>query len=96
VNKTPSTDLILAAILGTLAIVAGVSSVFFSLRDREPLTSGPLVAGIVGAMLILAAFMSERPGSWQKVFVLVRNSLILVFCIGLALAFLLFLIGPLH
>jgi hypothetical protein len=96
VKRGPSTDLVLATILGALAIVGGFGSIFFDLRDRERLTAGPLVAGIIGVMLILVAVMSERPGSRQKVFVILRNSLILVFCIGLALAFLLFLIGPLH
>jgi hypothetical protein len=96
VNRTPSTNLILATILGTLAIVGGFGSIFFSFRDREPLTAGPLVGGIIGVMLILVAVMSDRPGSRQKVFALLLNLLILVFCIGLALAFVLFLIGPLH
>jgi hypothetical protein len=76
--------------------VGGFGSILVSLRDRERLTLGPFVGGIVGVMLILFALMSELTGSRQRIFVLLRNSLILVFCIGLALAFLLFLIGPLH
>ncbi len=95
-NRTPSTDLVLATIFGTLAIVGGFGSIFFSVRDRERLTVGPLAGGAVGVMLILFALMSELHGSRQRIFVLLRNSLILVFCIGLALAFLLFLIGLLH
>ncbi len=81
----------------SVCAIASAGSVLNTFKTRpERLTLGPFVGGIVGVMLILFALMSELTGSRQRIFVLLRNSLILVFCIGLALAFLLFLIGPLH
>jgi uncharacterized membrane protein HdeD (DUF308 family) len=97
VRKPLSTSLLLSTILGALPIVAGVGSIVLDLQYHygDPLL-GPGLAALSGVLLIVLAIFAENPGPWRRAFMIARDSLILLFCIGLLLLLLLLLVGPLH
>jgi hypothetical protein len=96
-EETDSISLVLATMLGSLASVGGLTASFFNTRyhSREPVF-GPSAAIAAGLSFIVIAILSERPGPRQRWFVIVRDLLIGLFCVGLFLALLLVLVGPLH
>jgi uncharacterized membrane protein HdeD (DUF308 family) len=97
VRKPISTSLLLSTILGALLIVGGVGSIVLDLTYHygDPLL-GPILVALLGVLLIVLAIFAENPGPWRRAFVIARDSLILLFCIGLLLLLLRLLIGPLH
>jgi hypothetical protein len=96
-KKPISTSLVLATMLGSLALVGGLTAIFFNVRYhyRESVF-GPCVAIAVGLFFIVIAIRGENPSPRRRWLVIVRNLLIGLFSVGIVLVLLLILIGPLH
>ena len=96
-KKSVSTSLLLAMMLGALPLTGGLTAIVFNFRYHygESIL-GPCVAVAVGLLLIVIAVLSDSPGPRQRWFVIARDLLIGLLCVGLVLVLLLILIGSLH
>lgn len=96
-TKRISNGFLLATILGALPLVGGIGAIVLNWRFHygEPVL-GSAVAAVAGALLIFLAVCAENAGRWQKRLAIARDTLVVLFCIGLLLILALILIGPLH
>jgi hypothetical protein len=100
--KVPSIGFFVATCFGALAIVIGAggiySGLFFETKDHDSQFSfvPPVIALLVGTVLIVLAFKGGSPGRSHGIVIGLRNSLIVLLAVAVALVLLLILIGPLH
>ena len=96
-KKSISTPVVLATILGTLPFIGGLTAILFNLRYHYHESAlGPSVGVSIGLLLIVLALLSENPGPYQRMLVIARNALVLLFCAVALLALVVILVGPLH
>jgi hypothetical protein len=101
-TKVPRVGFFVATCFGALAIVIGAggiySGLFFETKDYDSHFSfvPPVIALLVGIVLLVLAFRGETPGRSHRVVICLRNSLIVLLAVTVVLVLLLILIGPLH
>lgn len=99
-KRLPNTGFWIAVSFGALLLVFGSTLIVLDFRYyRLDLFKNlfPLLAIIAaGGLFISLAVLCERPGRFQRAFVIVRNCLIALISLVIALVLLLSALGPLH
>jgi hypothetical protein len=85
-----------ATCVAALAVVSGLGGIYLEFRDRTSQFVGPTVLLSAGIALIVFAFLSEKSGRGRRVFIHLRNALIVGFVLTAVLALLFIFFGPLH
>ena len=90
-RQLPSAGFFVATVLAALAIVGGGVRVFMEFQDRTNHFTTPAVIFALGVSLLVLAF-GARSSRW-KLFVLLRNGLILIFIAAIVCVLLIALRG---
>jgi drug/metabolite transporter superfamily protein YnfA len=85
-----------AACFGGLAIVFGSYAIWSDYREHEGLEGRFVGILMLGIILIVLAFLSEKAGPTRRIAIIFRNVLVGLCAVSVFLATLLVLIGPLH
>jgi hypothetical protein len=90
----------IAISLGALLLVCGSTVTVLEFRYYRADFSKDLLTllAVIGLGLLLTslALLCERPGRFQRVFVIARNSFVALIAFAIALLLLLIALGPLH
>jgi hypothetical protein len=94
--KVPRYAFYFATCFAALAVVSGTGGIYLEFRDRTNQFVGPATVLSAGIALIALAFLAEKPRRGHRIFIGLRNSLIVMFALAVVLALLFIIFGPLH
>jgi hypothetical protein len=95
-GNLPGIGFFVATCFAALAIVSGAGLIFIEYRDHTNQFLGPAVMSAVGIALLVLAFFAEKRGRGHKIFVGLRNSILVLFGIVLLVLLAFLLIRPFH
>ena len=93
-HRPPSGGFFAAVVLAALALIGGGMRLFMELQDHTNHLVVTSVLFAVGAALLIIAFITRA--ARQRIYLILRNGLIVLFVAAIALGLLLALRGPGH
>jgi len=93
-GRLPSGGFFAAVVLAALALVGGGMPLFMELQDHTNHVAVPSAIFAVGAALLIIAFITRA--TRQRFYLILRNGLMVLFVVGIALVLLRALRGPGH